>query len=167
MTIQDIINWFGTNSTLVLIYFGAILLLSLLGLLLVKPKNYKTAVKYFYSLMVYAVCIPGILSFLLLLYNLFFLKANLLQLDIMTTFLPLGATIISLVIINKTVPMSLIPGFGRLSGLFLVIMISFFMTYFIQKMFFGVFFVGRAQYLILFFLALLLLMRFAWKKVVS
>ncbi|WP_299260088.1 hypothetical protein [uncultured Aquimarina sp.] len=167
MTVQDFINWFGKNPNLILGYFAVIIACSLIGLLYVKQSNFKPPINYFYGILIYAVTIPGLLALVLLLYSFFFLKTNLLQLDLVTYFVPLISMIITLVIINKTVPMSRIPGFGKLSGLFIMIMITFIITYILQRMFFGVFFVGRFQYLIVFFLALLLGLKIAWDRMVK
>jgi len=167
MTVQDFINWFGNHPNIVLGYFAVIIAISLIGLLFVKPSNFKTPINYFYGILIYAVTIPGLLALVLLLYSFFFLRTNLLQLDLVTYFVPLVAMSISLIIINKTVPMSQIPGFGKLSGLFILIIITFVITYILQRMFFGVFFVGRFQYLIGFFLVLLFGIKIAWDRIVK
>ncbi|AXT52690.1 hypothetical protein D1818_18355 [Aquimarina sp. BL5] len=167
MTVQDFINWFGNSPNLVLGYFAIIIAFSLIGLLFVKPANFKPPINYLYGILIYAVTIPGLLALVLLLYSFFFLKTNLLQLDLVTYFVPLISLIITLVIINKTIPMSQIPGFGKLSGLFIIVIITFIITYILQRMFFGVFFVGRFQYLIVFFLALLFGLKIAWDRIVK
>ncbi|SEL70018.1 hypothetical protein SAMN04487910_3100 [Aquimarina amphilecti] len=167
MTVQDFINWFGNNPNLILSYFAIIIACSLIGLLFIKPSNFKPPINYFYGILIYAVTIPGLLALVLLLYSFFFLKTNLLQLDLVTYFVPLVSMIISLIIINKTIPMSQIPGFGKLSGLFIIIIITFIITYILQRMFFGVFFVGRFQYLVVFFLVLLLGLKIAWDRIVK
>lgn len=166
MTIQDFINWFGGNPNLVLSYFVVIILCALIGLLFVKPENFKSPITYLYTVLIYAVTIPGLLALVLVLYSFFFLKTNLLQLDLIASFVPLVAMIVTLVIINKTISMSSIPGFEKLSGLFLMIMVAFVITYILQRMFFGVFFVGRFEYLIGLFLVLLIGIRIAWKRIV-
>ncbi len=167
MTVQDFLNWFSNHPNLLLGYFAIILACTLIGLLFVKPSNFKPPINYFYGILIYAVTIPGLLSLVLLLYSFFFLKINLLQLDLVTYFVPLLFMIVALVIINKTIPMSQIPGFGKLSGLFIIIIITFIITYVLQRMFFGVFFVGRLQYLLLFFLALLFGLKIAWDRIVK
>jgi len=166
MTVQDFINWFGNHPNIVLGYFAIVIIISLIGLLFVKPSNFKAPINYFYGVLIYAVTIPGLLALILLLYSFFFLKTNLLQLDLVTYFVPLIGMIASLIIINKTVAMSEIPGFGKLSGLFILIMITFVITYILQRMFFGVFFVGRFQYLMGFFLLLLIGIKIAWDRIV-
>jgi len=167
MTVQQLIDLLGSHPKLILSYFVIIVIISLVGLLFVTPKNYSKSIGYMYSVLVYAVAIPGLLSIILILYNFFFLKANLLGLDISIYFVPLAAMILTLVVINKTVSMSQIPGFDKLSGLFLLIMITFIITYVLQRMFFGVFFIGKIQYLIVFFLALLFGIKVAWSKIMK
>ncbi|PKV53101.1 hypothetical protein ATE84_5236 [Aquimarina sp. MAR_2010_214] len=144
-----------------------IIAISLIGLLFVNQKNFTSPITYLYGILVYAVTIPGMLALILVLYSFFFLKTNLLQVDLVTYFAPLISMIITLVIVNKTVPMSRIPGFGRLSGLFIIVLITFIITYVLQRMFFGVFFVGKIQYLVMFFLLLLLGLKIAWNKIMK
>ena len=136
MTIQDFINWFGNNPNIVLGYFSIIIVIALLGLLFVNQSNFKSPINYLYTILIYAVTIPGLLALVLILYSFFFLKTNLLQLDLIAYFVPLIAMIVTLVIINRTISIKQIPGFGKLSGLFLMIMITFIITYILQRMFF-------------------------------
>ena len=166
MTIQDIIYWFANNSRILTSYYLVLFIVSLLGLLFLKRDNFKNPLDYLYSVIIYAVTIPGLLSVILILYGFFFLKINLLQVNVLAYFLPLLAMIVILLIVKKTIPLKLIPGFERLSGLFLMIMVAFVITYILQRMFFGVFFIGKFQYLILMFLALLFLLRLGWNKII-
>lgn len=165
MTIQEIIDQFGNNSGIILNYYIVLLVLCLLGLLFVKSDDFKSPVNYFYTGLVYAICIPALLSFMLLLYSFFFLRANLLQVNALTYFLPIASLILLLFIIKKTVPLKKIPGFEKISGLFLLISITFIVTYVLQRMFFGVFFIGSFKHLIAIFLVLLVLFRFGWRKI--
>lgn len=165
MTVQDILQWFENYPFLIIGYFVALFVISLLGLAVVNRRNFKSPITYLYSILVYAVAIPGLLALIITVYSFFFLRTNLLEINILAYFAPIIAMVIVLLIINKTVPMYLIPGFDKLSGLFVIIVITFIITYILQRMFFGVFFVGKIQYLLLFFLALLFILRFAWKKI--
>ncbi|WP_103072174.1 hypothetical protein [Aquimarina sediminis] len=167
MTLQDIINWFSTNPKLILIYFTVVIVLSLLGLVLVNQRNFRPPLNYMYGALVYAATIPGLLALIIILYSFFFLKMNLLEMDVLTYYVPVACMFLSLFIIHKTVPMSRIPGFDKLSGVFVIVGITFVITYILQRMFFGVFFVGRIQYLLLFFVAILIILRIAWKKIVK
>ena len=152
MTLQELINWFDLNSKIIITYYAVIFICSFLGLLLFKNKSNNKVVQYFYSLLVHAVSIPGMFSLVLTLYSFFMLKRNLLALNLLVYVLPIIASIIVLVIINKTIKMKDIPGFGRLSGLLTLIVIVGFLTYILQKMFFGVMIVGSFKTLIILFL---------------
>ena len=165
MTVQDIIQWFENYPLLIIGYFAVLIIISLLGLLAVNRRNFRSPVTYLYSVLVYAVTIPGLLALIITVYSFFFLRTNLLEINVLAYFVPVITMVIVLLIINKTVPMHLIPGFDKLSGLFVIIVITFIITYILQRMFFGVFFVGKMQYLLLFFLALLFVLRIAWKKI--
>jgi len=164
MTVENIIDWLSGFPYLILIYFSVLLALSLMGLLLVNARNFRSPITYLYGGLVYAVTLPGILSGVLILYNLFFLKLNLLKLNVFIYYLPLIFTGITLIVINKTVVLKRIPGFDRLSGLVSLIVGAMLLTYLLQKMFFGVFFIGNVSYLIAFFGVVFIGLKIAWNK---
>ena len=165
MSLQDLINWLNLNSQVVIGYYLIILTISFIGLILFKNKLLSMPVKYFYSVLVYSVSIPGIFSLILTLYSFFILRQNLLNLDLMVYAVPIIGSIIVLTIINKTIKMALIPGFKRLSGLFTLIMIVGFVTYMLQKMFFGILIIGSFKTLIIIFIALLIIVKIAMNKI--
>lgn len=165
MTVQDIIDWFSTNPNSILIYFSIVFIISLLGLLFIKPESFKSPLTYLYTFLIYAITIPALLALILLLYGLFIQKTSFLEVNAMVYFLPIVAWGVIIVIIKKTVPLVDIPGFDRLSGLIVLIVIAFIITYVLQRMFFGVIFMANFTHLIGLFLILLLLLRYAWKKI--
>lgn len=165
MSIQDLINWLNHNSLFVLGYFTIILALSLIGLLIFRGKSVNLFTRYCYSLLVYAVAIPGIFSLMLTLYSFLFLRQNLLQLDLIVYTVPIIASLITLSIINKTIKMTYIPGFQRLSGLFTLIIIVTFVAYFLQKMFFGILIIGSLKTFLLLFVVLLVIAQIAMNKI--
>lgn len=163
MTIQSLIDWFSENPYLILGYFIITLVLSLLITSITKNENVHK-IKYVLSVLVYAVTIPGILSAILILYSLFILQTNLLNLSIVAYFVPLMAMIITLIIINKKVKMSYIPGFDRLSGLMIIISIAFIIIFVLQRTYFGVLFIGGTAQLLIVFVLLLFILRKAWSR---
>ena len=167
MTIQDIINQYGQYSGFILAFFAVIIVLAVIGRMLMKDRQLKPPVSYAYSVLVYAATIPGIFSVMLVIYNLFLLRSNLLNLNVAVYYVPIIGMIASLVIINSTFPLKQIPGFERLSGLAMVIAIAFIITYVLQRMFFGVLFFGSFSHLILMFLVMVFLLRQGWKRFLS
>lgn len=167
MTVQEIINWFSNNSSVIINYYVALLVISLLGMLVLNKVNFKPPINYFYTVLVYGAVVPGLLSVVLILYGLFFAHQNLLEVNVMSYYLPVVAMVLLLFIVNKTVPLKKVPGFGKLSGLFVMIFIAFIVTYVLQRMVFGVFFIGSFSSLIILFLVLLFILKVAWDKIIN
>ncbi|CAM1361385.1 hypothetical protein [Tenacibaculum xiamenense] len=167
MTVQDIIDLIDKNSSAILNYYIVLGIISLIGLLFVNRDNFKSPITYAYTFLIYASVIPGLLALMLIVYNLFFLKRNLLHLPVLTYYLPVIAMGVLLLIIKKTVSLKEIPGFERLSGLFMLIFVTLIITYFVQKIFIGVFFIGSVSYLIGLFVVLLLVLKVGWNKLVK
>jgi len=166
MTIQNLIDWFDTNQNLTLIYFASMILLSLLVILIVNVNNAKS-LKYVMSMIVFGVTIPGVLSVILILYALLMQRTNILEVGVVTYFVPIVAMIISLVILNRKVSMGEIPGFGKLSSLIVMIGIAFGIVFVLQKTYFGVLFIGGFTQLILVFAVLLIIIKFAWSRLTT
>ncbi|CAL2089073.1 hypothetical protein [Tenacibaculum sp. 190524A02b] len=167
MTVQDLINLLSNNSSVIINYYVVLLVISLCGLLFITNQNFKKPINYIYSVLIYAAVIPGLLSVILVVYSFFFLRKNLIHLEIITYYLPIIAMIVLLLIIKKTIPLQRIPGFDRLSGLFIIIFIAFIITYFIQKIFIGIFFIGSITHLLGIFIVLLILLKIGWNKFVK
>lgn len=163
MTIQELIDWFSTNPYLVLGYFAAMLLLTLIAVSVVSQNNFKQ-VRYFMSMLIYGVTVPGILAIFLTLYALLFLGNSLLNVSIVIYFVPILTMVLTLVILNKKVAMKDIPGFGKLSALIIMIGIAFIIIFVLQKSYFGVFFNGGFTQLMLVFAILLVVLRFSWAR---
>ncbi|WP_158975194.1 hypothetical protein [Cellulophaga sp. L1A9] len=166
MSIQDIISWFNNNQSGVLYYFIAALVLAILSTLIVNAKNIG-AIKYIMSFLVYSVCIPGVLALFLLLYNILFLGSSILQLGLVTYFVPIVAMILILLILNRKIKMSKLPGFTRLSSLIVMIGISFILLFVLQRSYFGVVFLGGFTQLLLVFAVIMVVLRVAWNKFVK
>lgn len=165
MTLQELINVISLHPNTILAYYAVIVALAIIFSLYIDKENFKSPFTYIYSVLVYAVSIPAMLSTILIIYGLFFRHTDFLQVDILSYFLPLVVLIFIMILFNKTVGLSQIPGFGRISGLFVMIVLSFLVTYFIQKTFIGIFFIGSFKTLLILFLGVLVLMKLAWNKI--
>lgn len=166
MTIDSIISWLNTHQTIVFYYYGLALLLAIITVFLVNEKSVST-IKYIMSFLVYGVTIPAVLSFFLLLYNILFLKTNILKLGVAPYFIPILAMVIIILIMNRKIKMTKLPGFTRLSSLIVIIGMSFLLLFVLQRSYFGVFFLGSFTNLILFFAVIMIVLRFAWNKLIK
>ena len=163
MTIQDLIDWFSQNQNFTLGYFAVILALSILTILTINQNNIKS-LKYVLSAIVYAVTIPGVLAVLLMLYALLMQRTNILNVSVVTYFVPIIAMVITLVILNRKVKMRQIPGFDKLSSLIIMISIAFSIVFVLQKTYFGILFIGGISQLFIAFIILLLILKVAWSR---
>lgn len=167
MTVQDLINNITSNSEFILNYYIGLLVVSLLGMLFVNSNNFKAPINYLYSILIYLIAIPGTLAIILLTYNFFYLKSNLMQLEVVVYYLPIIAIVVLFAIINKTVSLKYIPGFDKISGLFSIIFVTFIFTYLIQKVFIGIFFIGSITQLLVIFGVLFIVLKVGWSKVIK
>mgnify|MGYP003636276172 FL=1 len=144
-------------------YFILILILSITCTIIVN-KNNISKVKYLMSLLIYAVCVPGILALFLSLYTILFLRTSMLDVSIISYFLPIITMVMVLIILNRKIKISKLPGFTRLSSLIIMISISFIILFILQRSYFGVLILGSFTHLLLVFIIIMVIVKFAWTK---
>lgn len=134
MTINDLIKLAnGHLLALVLFFVAPPVIAWLCGVMHGRGNGGNTPWKYIYSVLVYLVCIPGLLASVLTGYELFFQRADLLNVDIAVYFLPILSMIVTLIFIHKMVNFDNVPGFDRISGLMVMIGCSFAIALIIDK----------------------------------
>jgi len=103
--------------------------------------------KYIYSVLVYAVCVPGIFAVMLTAYTMFFSKENLLDASLLVYFAPIVSMIVTLALIRQRVSFDEVPGFDRLSGLMVMLACSFAIALGIDKTRIWIWFGGSIEQL--------------------
>lgn len=98
--------------------------------------------KYGYSIAVYGACSFGVLAVLLDGYILLFTRENLLDTNPLVTIAPVVAMAVALGLVSRRVSFHALPGFGRLSGLLLILTATFASAFVLSKMNFMVLFHG-------------------------
>lgn len=167
MTLREFIQQWTQHPQFFLLFFGGLPLLALLGFLLPKPLRYSTGTRWVYSLGLHLSSVPGMFALSLLAYSLFFTHENLLDVNAMAYFLPPLSMGLTLFFIRQQIPLSLVPGFDRLSGLMGLMGLSFLALLLLNKLFVGIFFGGSiVQFLMLGFGGYLLL-RWFWSKFIG
>ena len=101
--------------------------------------------KYFYTVLIYLSCIPGIFVLFAGLYLAVFQHANLLALDLVVYALPVLSMIVTLLIIRRTVHFDDIPGFRRITGLVAITIATFVVLLILDRLRIFLFF--RASFL--------------------
>jgi len=104
--------------------------------------------RYVYSVLIYAVCVPGVGAAVLTAYTLFFTRESLLDKDLLVYLLPIVSLAVTLPLIRRSVSFDAVPGFDRLWGLLVLIAITFGILLAIHKTFIGIFFGGSFTLLV-------------------
>lgn len=163
MNMQQIMNVSGNNSYFVLIFFIAVPIFTLALNIISKPDSSKKPWNYIYSAVLHLVCIPGILSLLITLYTLLFLRHNLLMLNIATYYIPILSMFTTLILTRKVVIFNEIPGFKRISGFMIVIGITFISLIVIERT--RIFVISSMQGFIILFVGLFFIIKYGIKMI--
>ncbi len=121
MTLGEFFTWTGNNPLLLLIYFAIIPLIALLAGFFQKGEGHLPPWTYFYSTLIYLVSIPGIFAVTLTIYFFLFEQRSILDTNLYTQILPVISMFVTILIIKKQVDLDHVPGFGKISGLILII----------------------------------------------
>ena len=167
---MSINQWLQTinNPDILLICFVSLPLLALLtGIFHQRKNGEKTSLRYLYSVLTYATTIPGTFSISLIAYALFFTRTNLLDVNFLVYFLPLISMIVTLMIIGKQAEFSNLPGFDQLSGLIILLAVTFAIVLFVFKSRIFIGFFGSIEYLLVLGILVYLLLKWSLKKILG
>lgn len=164
MTLQEFFDWLAINPGWVLFFFIFIPLAAAIAGWIGKGEGHLSPWKYFYTLLIYLVCIPGIFAVFLNIYLFLFERRSVFETDVFTQVLPIFSMIGSIVIIRNNVDLGLVPGFGKLSGLFTLISIILIIMFFIDRTHIIAITYIPIGWLLLIFVGLLIVARYSFKK---
>jgi len=165
MTLKDFFELIGNNPFPILAYFLLIPITALIASFLGKGEGHLSPWKYLYSTLIYMVCVPGILAITLSVSFFLFENHSVLETDIYTQILPVISMVATLLLIRKNVELERIPGFGKMSGLIMMILTTLFVMWILDKTRIFVFSSIPFQYVILMFIGLLLIFRIGWSQI--
>lgn len=133
--------------------FAAVLIGIPLFCLLLNLTQQKAAerkpVHYVYSGAIFATAIPGLLASIIVFYSMFFIKANMLDTNVVLYFLPIISMIATIAIVGRRVGFDLLPGFQRLSGLMILLAIVCLVVFFLYRLRFIIGFFASVEQLLL------------------
>lgn len=165
MTLQDFFNLLGDNPRYVVIYFLMLPIFALLGLLLGKGEGNVSPWREYYSVIVFGVCIPGILAIALSVYLFLFERRSIMQTDILSQVLPIVSMFGTLRLVGMNADVRSLPGFGSISSLVTMIAATFAAMWLIQRTHIFVFSSLPFWQVIVIFGLLFLVMRFALSRI--
>lgn len=165
MTLNELFDYLKEHHVFVFAYLiGMPAMAGILGLFSGEKGN-QDPWRYFYMLILYGICIPGIFAITLLIYALTYMKINVYEIDLLTHVLPVVSMIVTILVIRKYVNLDEVPGFNKISGLMMMIAVVLVLFWILEKTRIMVFTYMPFYYVLLILVALLLIFRMALKKV--
>lgn len=165
MSINEMIMRLSVYNLHILLIFIFIPILAFItGKIVSKKEGGRGPFKYFYSFLVFISCVPGMFSSVLTLYVLFIMRSNLLSVNVILYFLPIVSMIVTVVLLDRSVDLDMVPGFERLLGLFIVLAATFVIMFVILQLRIWIFFGGSMIALLIFMAILFLLLNWAAGK---
>lgn len=164
MTLEEFFNLLSANPTYILGYFLLIPLAALIGTIIGKGEEDEPVWKYFYSILIYLVAIPGIFAITLSAYLFFFERKSVFDTDIFTQILPILSMMATFFLIKRRVQLERIPGFGRISGLAMMVTVAILAMWMMEKTHIVAFTYLPVQYVLAILIGLLVVFRVGWSK---
>lgn len=165
MTLGDFLNVCESSQSLILFFLIALPLTTLLAGIFGKGEGHLSPWKYLYMVILYLAVVPGIFAITLNLYLIIFENSSILEANLFTQILPIIVMIVTLWLIKWNVSFNDVPGFDKISGLIMVLTLLISLLWILEKT--NVFIISFMpfHYFVLFFILLLIGIRFALKKV--
>ncbi|HKK87851.1 MAG TPA: hypothetical protein VJ917_03310 [Saprospiraceae bacterium] len=165
MTLGEFGTVLTANPLLVTAYFSILPITAMLAWLLGNNRGHLSPWKYFYTVLVYLSCLPGLLAFAFAIYLIVVERQSVLSLNLYLTLVPVLSMLLTLLIIKRNVDLDLVPGFDKITGFMLMIFVLISFLWFLSRIRLVIFSYMPLQYFALIFLGLLFLLIFGWRKV--
>lgn len=165
MTINELVALAGESPTLIAIALAAPPALAALTLLAGRDPIGRSPTRYLFAVLVYLVCVPGMLAAVITGYTFFFQNADLREVDALVYFGPIGAMVLTLILIGRRTPLSRVPGFGQIGGLMVLLGVSFAVALVLQRLRVWVVFGGGLGALLLLGVGVFVVLRVATRRV--
>ncbi len=167
MTLGDLFLILNKNPVIVLFYFTSIPLSAFLAYMLGRDDGHLSPWKYLYTVLVYLSTVPGLFAITLSIYFFLFENRPILDTDLIIQIVPVLSMILTLWLIRLNVSFDLIPGAKKISGLILIIFIALSFMWIIDRMRFIVFTRMSFSTVIVILIAMIIGLRWGWRRVTS
>jgi hypothetical protein len=167
MTLGQFFDTISQQPSVVLFYFFALPFTAFLSTIFGKGEGHLTPWRYLYSGLIYFACVPGIFALTLNAYLFLFERQSIMDTNVYTQILPILCMLVTLWLIRKNVNLNDVPGFDKLGSLVLIITVLISLMWVLEKTNIYVFTYLPFYQFILFFVGFLILIRFAWRKMVA
>ena len=121
MTLQQFFDMIQANPNFSLYFFLGIPAIALVLGWITEPDSSQSPWNYLFAVLVYAICIPGILAVTLNIYFFFWERRSIMDTQLMIQFFPILSMVATIAIIRRFVNLDDVPGFDKLTGFMLII----------------------------------------------
>ncbi len=167
MTLGDFIRSVGDDPVPATLYFLMLPTLALLTNWIAGKQAFQAPWKYFYALLVYAACIPGIFAACLSVYLFLFQRGgSIFNVNLIAQVLPILSMVLTLAVIRQRVSFAYVPGFSKLSSLMLGLSVIFFLMYLLDRTRIIAFVYMPVQYLLLIVIGSLLVLHYTFRQLI-
>jgi hypothetical protein len=164
MTLQDVFIAVGDYRTTTILFFVLLPVLALAIGIIGGTKDHLSPWKYFYSVIVYLVSIPGVFAVGFNAYLFLFQRQDIMQTNLLLQVLPILSMVITVFILKRNIKLDFIPGFDKIYGFWLMLFAAMFLMWLLEKIRIVVFSFLPFQYLLFIFLLLFGAIYFGWRK---
>lgn len=166
MTLGEFFTWMGSSPQYIIGYFVLMPLLALLMWFVAKGQGHTSPWKYVYTTILYAVSIPGIASVAFNIYLFAFQRQNIYDANLFIQVIPILSMIITIWLMKQNVDFKYLPGFDKLSQLITIIFSALLLMWVADKVRIYSFTYVPLWQLILILGGLIMLIRYAWQKLI-
>lgn len=121
--------------------------------------------RYVYAVLAYVACIPGMFAFTLNVYLFLFERQSIWDMNLALQVLPILTMVATLMLIKRKLPFNYIPAFGKLSNFLTMITAVMGLLWLIDRTRIYAITYVPFTYILMGFVALLLIVRLAWKRI--
>jgi len=167
MTLREFFEAASAQPVYVVFFFLMVPFTALLTGWIAKGEGNDSPWKYLYSILLYLVCVPGILAVGLGIYLFLFERRSIFDTNVLLELLPIISMVATILITRRNADINEIPGFDKLSGLVMMISAALAIMWFVDRMRIVVFSYMPIQYLLFIFIGLMVIIRYGWSKMVK
>jgi hypothetical protein len=134
VTLNELMILAGNYPWMVVVFFALPPIVAFgIGLSHAPGKGEQAPRSYFYAVLVYVTCLPGLFALTLIAYTLFFTRQNLLDVNLLIYVLPIASMGLTLGVMARKMKFEKIPGFDRISGLMIILTATFSVLFLLSR----------------------------------
>jgi hypothetical protein len=123
MTLGEFFTMLTAHPEVLVAFYLVVPLTAALAGFLGQGQGHRSPWRWLYAALVYMTAVPGMFALVLSIYIWLFERGSILDTDLLLQVLPLLSMILTFWLVRRNTPLRGVPGFGRLSGLLMMIFV--------------------------------------------